>query len=340
MKVAFVCRYPWSLQFGGAEIQAQHYIDGLRSLGVECDFIDMYSKESHYDIVHCMGLNLATEAVVSSAKRMAKRVVISPIYYVTPDVERKLVLASRIFGYRFDGLGHLRNALLGADAIFPNSKEEARQLSKLFSVDIGAMRVIYNGVDSGFFTPGVADKNRESLPVVSVAMIDRRKNTLGLIEAFLKAGIKNKLILVGGYRAGNSEYISKVIQQVQDNPQIEHLGFIQDFTTIRQIYRQASVHVLASSLETPGLSSLEAMACGVPCVLGDCRPVREYFGDNGIYVNHKSTDSIADGIKRALQKQPSAEIISANVGKFGWANICKELLDQYENILKITRSGR
>lgn len=337
MKVAFVCRYPWSLQFGGAEIQAQYYIDGLRSLGVECDFIDAYSKESHYDIVHCMGLNSSTETIVNSAKRMAKKVVISPIYYVTPDVELKLVLASRIFGYRFDGMGHLRNALVAADGIFPNSKEEARQLSRIFSVDRSSMQVIYNGVNLDFFTPGVGSKNREGLPVVSVAMIDRRKNTLRLIEAYLKSGIENKLILVGGYRAGNAEYGSKVAKLVDNNPQIEHIGFVQEFSRIREIYRQSSAHVLASSLETPGLSSLEAMACGIPCVLGDCAPVREYFGENGIFVNHKSVDSIAEGIRYALRQKSSAESISSGVKAFGWMNICKNLLDQYQIILNYSK---
>src|SRR5262249_48369606 len=98
-----------------------------------------------------------------------------------------------------------RQLLFLADAVLPNSRAEANQLARLFGVARHRLRVVPNGVLPAFrtATPALFTARWGHDPfVLSVARIEPRKNTLGLIRAIDRLGLR--LVVIGepapGYR--------------------------------------------------------------------------------------------------------------------------------------------
>jgi len=333
MKIGFLCRYPWSLQYGGAEIQAINYIKELNNLGVNCDFIDVYSRKNDYDIIHCMGLNLETETIVNAAKRDNQKVVISPIFYLNKSKEYQLKILGTLSRFRFNAMYKIKLALENCDVILPNSNEEARQLSSLFCISKRKFEVVFNGVNENFFFKKGSISDAKDKFILCAAMIDERKNTLRLIQGFLRAKLPHKLVLLGDFRSSSEAYINEIKNLIKENGNIEHINFVESSDALRELYSRADIHALPSALETPGLSTIEALATGTPCVVGDCKPVREYFENNVVYVNYRSEVSIAEGLKTAAMRTWNEDDLRGQVLKYSWPEIAKQLISTYNSIL-------
>ena len=69
----------------------------------------------------------------------------------------------------------------------------------------------------------------------------------------------------------------------------------------------AKVFVLPSFWEGFGIPVVEAMACGVPVVVSDRGSLPEIVGQAGVIVNPDSPQSIAKGIKSAIDKSKKLE---------------------------------
>lgn len=125
-----------------------------------------------------------------------------------------------------------------------------------------ASRVIWNGVDLERFRPGTARTESGTLHVATLARADPIKRTGDLIDAAeraVRAGASIRLTLAGDgllraeleQRASSADWI-RVIPRVDDVAE-----FLQD----------VDVFVLASDHEAAPRALLEAMACGVACVV-------------------------------------------------------------------------
>ena len=64
--------------------------------------------------------------------------------------------------------------------------------------------------------------------------------------------------------------------------------------------------ISTSTSETPGLSNLEAAMMGCNLILPDIAPVKEYFGDDAIYISPEELD--ARFLRRAESTCPTEEI--------------------------------
>lgn len=132
--------------------------------------------------------------------------------------------------------------------------------------------------------------------ILSVGFLGERKNSIGLLQAFLDVykSIRRKLVLIGGNRflnAKNAEMVTNLINQNEDK--IIHIPFLPSGSDmIKSAYSHCVFHVLPSHVETPGISNLEAMAFGKNILVGDCLPVREYFSDYAFYCQSSSRESV------------------------------------------------
>lgn len=196
--------------------------------------------------------------------------------------------------------------------------------------------IILNGVDTDYYCP-VSDgekkqiRNQLGLPtdsviVVATGHIVERKNP----DSTVKAVLNNKnwlLILVGdGILFGE---LSK--RYAQHN-------------NIRMVGRQISVlpwlhasdfFVSASRAEGLPNAALEAMACGLPCVLSDIVPHQELLTpepDAGVLVNGEDPDSLYNGLAKLLQKRD----IHAHAARSSAINnfSAKKMSAQYQKVYK------
>ena len=93
------------------------------------------------------------------------------------------------------------------------------------------------------------------------------------------------------------------------------------------------VHASPSHSETPGLANLEAAAMGCSLAVGDCAPVREYFGSGVEYMRSDDVDSISTGVARALERNDNAGLRSRVLTNYTWDIAAGAILDVYQSIL-------
>ncbi|SVB13793.1 uncharacterized protein METZ01_LOCUS166647, partial [marine metagenome] len=130
--------------------------------------------------------------------------------------------------------------------------------------------VIYNGVDTKFFHPGLEQPYRKGSPqLLFVSVLRRYKKTVDLINAMpelLKMYPKAHLQIVG-----NGEDFSRlqnIIKEKNLEKNIEMTGRIDD-EELRLRYASCDMYVSASTNEHCPVPTFEAMACGKPLVLSE-----------------------------------------------------------------------
>jgi glycosyltransferase involved in cell wall biosynthesis len=103
-------------------------------------------------------------------------------------------------------------------------------------------------------------------------------------------------------RQGSAEELIIVGRNLGKKPKdgIKYIGFVSDFE-LRALYNGAEALVFASLYEGFGLPILEAMASGCPVVTSNLSSMPETAGNAAIFVDPKSSEAIAFGIKKAIK---------------------------------------
>jgi len=224
----------------------------------------------------------------------------------------------------------IKEILKNAYYICPNSHAEWQHLNENFSLDLlnNNVKVIYNGIDISLLSNIKLDENsltKYDLPekyICCVGGIGPRKNQLNLVKAANHAKIN--LVIIGKSAYGYEDYYNAVRSAAGTNIFfLEHLPQQEVF----KILKNSIGHIQPSFIETPGLATLEAATLGVPIIVANTAPVKEYFGDSATYCDPNDllsiSKSLSEGFYGSLQKKE----ISSIKHLYNWDDCLKELLD-------------
>ncbi len=167
------------------------------------------------------------------------------------------------------------------------------------------VRTIRNGVSVTEFVPsgGRPSEMREKLGcgpdefvLVCVARLSEQKRIDILLQALaqvLREGIHYKCIIVGD--GPLKDQLREQARSLDLGGHVFFEGFHED---VRPYLQASSAFILTSDTEGLPLSILEAMACGVPCIVTNVGGNAELIthGVHGLLVPRGSVDGIADGI--------------------------------------------
>ena len=118
------------------------------------------------------------------------------------------------------------------------------------------------GVDAEFWTPGFANKQSWPLRFMYAGNVSVRKGVALLIEAWLKAGLRDaELTLVGSWGLADSK-LQSLPAGIRWVPPCSSQA-------LRDRYRESHVFVFPSYSDGFGLVLLEAMACGLPAIASE-----------------------------------------------------------------------
>jgi len=224
-----------------------------------------------------------------------------------------------------------------ADMVMPNTSDELRQIQQLFKIPNNKITIVPNGVDKKFAnaTPELFKKKYgDDNIILSVTMLGpERKNGLNLIKALGK--IDHPSYIIGAFHA-EGDYGKACKAELEKYPQIKHIGmFDHEDEMLASAYAAAKVFALPSWLETPGLASMEAALAGAEVVTTPIGGTKDYFCDYGIYVDPYSVDSIAAGIKTALNRdgseQKKMKVFIQN--NFLWEKVAEKYSEIYRKYL-------
>jgi len=203
-----------------------------------------------------------------------------------------------------------RHAARTCDVVIVNSRFTGDDVEDMLGVARERIHVAYPGVDAGFAPTG--ERSELGRPyLLTVATLEPRKNLATLLDAHRRLSGSGLALAVAG-AAGWGE------QPALDLPGVLRLGYT-PHDELPGLYRGASVFVYPSRFEGFGMPVLEAMACGVPCVVSTHPSLDEVCGDAAVRVDPLDPAAVAGGIERALAERD--ELVRrglAHVGPFTW----------------------
>lgn len=184
-----------------------------------------------------------------------------------------------------------RHAAQTCDVVMVNSRFTRDDVVETLGIPVERVHVAYPGVEPSFRAEGErADLGRPY--ILTVATLEPRKNLTTLLEAYRRLD-GDKLALAVAGAAGWGEQPA-----LDDLPGVVRLGYTPS-ARLPLLYRGADVFVYPSLFEGFGMPVVEAMACGVPCVVSSHPSLDEACGDAAVRVDPADPDSIAAAIERA-----------------------------------------
>lgn len=345
MKVAFFT-YPSAFQnIGGGEIllkKTREYLD-KENVQVEC-FDTWTDSIEDFDILHVFGSVKDCLGLMQVASSRGVKVVVSSIFW--SDFRRAfneqgslLKKAELIIRHTLKVIcpafpSSRRKIFQVADAIFPNSDNEARQISKLFAIPMNKMFVVPNGVDKEFASASpeaFVDKYGFKNFVLYVGRIEPRKNQLNLIKAM--KGIDSDLVLIGEPVSGYEWYYDKCVSEAGEN--VHFLGKMPHQSGLLvSAYAACDVFVLPGWFETPGLAALEAALAGAKVVATDGGSTKEYFKDRVLYIKPNDPKDIHEKIKAAISKPKTDELKKFVLDSLTWEKVTEKNIEGYEWVME------
>jgi glycosyltransferase involved in cell wall biosynthesis len=196
------------------------------------------------------------------------------------------------------------------DVVFTNSEFTASDVAERLGLRRDRIRVAYPGVDARFRPDG--DRRKLDRPYIfTTATEDWRKNRGTLERAVALLG--QDLTLAA--------------------PGLGGLAFQPD-EGLPALYRGAEVFAYPSRFEGFGIPVVEAMACGVPCVVSSHPSLDEACGDAAVRADPESAESFAEGLRRALAERE--QLVSrglAHARRFDWVETGRVHLRSYAEAL-------
>ncbi|MEZ5401302.1 MAG: glycosyltransferase family 1 protein [Bryobacteraceae bacterium] len=185
-----------------------------------------------------------------------------------------------------------RDAAARASAVITVSEFTAGQVCELLGVERERIHVVHHGVREPRARIHVVA--REAL-VLSVGAIQKRKNTLRLVEAFEMTPPGWRLVLAGSQEGYEAEAVLARIARSPRREDITALGWASE-ESLEDLYARASIFAFPSLDEGFGMPVLEAMARGVAVLTSNRSALPEVAGDAAVYTDPTDVEAIAMGL--------------------------------------------
>jgi glycosyltransferase involved in cell wall biosynthesis len=168
--------------------------------------------------------------------------------------------------------------------------------------------------------------------VLFVGSIFNRRHLPELIRAVAAIAARHpgiRLEIVGDNRTYPHQDLAAVGREAGLGQAIGIRSYVSD-DALAQLYARAGLFVFLSDYEGFGLTPLEALASGVPVLVGDTPVAREVYGDAALYVGTTDEAAIAAGIERLLsQRELRDSLLSKAPGilqRYSWENAGRQTL--------------
>lgn len=288
-----------------------------------------YVKEHHVDVIHSCGYRADFIAMMAHT---GAKIVITQRCHPTEAVEKFPKFIQPIFNAFYLWM------IKRMDAIVSCSKSIQSILKNEYGMNVDCVQ---NGVNTDFFLPSTDEQKMElrkelGLPLdkrvylVLGSLRDRKNNSL-IIDAVNRLK-QSKIAIVF---VGNGPEEDMLKEKAANNNSIIFAGLTN--TPIKYLQ---SADVLVSSSLAEGLPNtvLEALSCGLPCILSDIDPHKELIEgtDAGAIFNRNSVEDLCGRLIDSYQwdmRSKSEEARRIAVENFGVRSLAEKYERIYEKVL-------
>ncbi len=187
-----------------------------------------------------------------------------------------------------------------ASRLVTNSRYSLQEITRNTPIPPERVTVIYHGVPDPYGT--LPPTPREPL-VVSVGYIDRTT----LVQKGQQAFVETARLLPDVRFVLAGPWLDDAVEQLRANApsNLEFTGWLEE-PQLRELMARAAVYVQASRHEGFGMAVAEAMLAGAIPVVVDATAMPEVVGDAGVIVPDPQPETLAAGVRRALELPDSA----------------------------------
>jgi glycosyltransferase involved in cell wall biosynthesis len=172
---------------------------------------------------------------------------------------------------------------------------------------------------------------------VYIGRIDANKSVIGLVTAFHKISddFPGKLVL-----AGDGPQLGEIQDYVRKNFTDEQVEILGPISNVGEELKKGGIFVLFSQFEGFSLSTLEAMATGLPTILTPVGANQFYFedGKHALFVKQGDIEDLASKMLTYSHNKELADQIRQEANnfvkeKFGWDNVSTQTLELYKQLI-------
>lgn len=181
--------------------------------------------------------------------------------------------------------------------------------------------------------------------LLCLGAVDPRKNTLGIIQAYLNATRKGKLshdLIICGYKNWSGSLAHRLVLSEGASDRVIFLPFVA-VDDLMTLYQQATALLYLSLYEGFGIPILEAFSCGCPVLASETTSIPEVGGDAAIYVDPTDILAIEDAIiSLCNDTQLQAELRDYGIKRaqdFSWEKAAAQTLGIYHSVFQPRKKG-
>jgi alpha-1,3-mannosyltransferase len=277
----------------------------------------------NYDVIHIHGLGFFLDYLTTMKSFHRKPIILSThggIFHT-----KKMMPLKKIYFNVWS-----KSKLKDVDKIIAVSKND----EKLFSKISKNVVFIPDGID--FKTYSKIKRTPERNTFLFLGRLSPNKRIDRLIEVIdlLKDKIPNvKLYVVGQDWKGQKKILENMVKRKKLNKNVIFTGEVSENEKLNYL-KKAEFFVSASEYEGFGISVVEAMATGLPVLLNDIEPFRNFVknGENGFICDYSNLERTKNKILEIMGNNLSN--ISGNAKKeakkYDWFNLVREIKNLYK----------
>ena len=188
-----------------------------------------------------------------------------------------------------------------ATAVLSPSKALQNSIMEKFTKHKNKILYLTNPIDEDIFLLREKKNAASKVNFIFIGLFRHEKNIDVIVDAFSKTiqhNVDVHLTLVGDgpLRAQIENQIKKL--NIKDHVTLQ--GYL-DPLLVAQELKCSDILVSASSVETFGMSILEAQSCGIPVIATDCGGPSEIINDKtGILIDSLSKDSLSNAMSSMI----------------------------------------
>jgi glycosyltransferase involved in cell wall biosynthesis len=231
-----------------------------------------------------------------------------------------------------------------ADRILAGSTYTLNLIKKLFLIADDRISLFYeNGIPSSFLKPSKPKNNSGIIHLLFVGRLVPYKCADIVIDAIacLSPSLQQQVQLTIIGQGSQESFLKQKVTELQLKDRVKFVGWISQSHTFHY-YNRADIFCFPSIREFGGAVVLEAMACGLPCIVANHGGIGEYVtAETGFKIDPLSRNylirELANKIEvlienPELRTQMSVKAIERSQ-EFSWENKAEKIVKLYEEIL-------